>query len=667
MKKILLHILFNAFLSGSCFTQSKQQQLWNILKYKIETEQNDTLKADLLREIAFSYVFIYSDTAAFYANESIELSRRIHYINGEATGLSALGLALTVQGNFTAAMHYNYVFLNLAKAQHDTALIMDAYNNIMICYRDQEDYKEALKYGFMALAFSNSPKVDSTLNALTLGFISSVYEKNNQPDSALYYGLKAIKFIRTWDWSGLHLTLGNTYSKLGKNELSMRHYRKSIEVAEKSFVFIDLVDVYNKLAILYEENNNADSSLYFARKSIATEGIQNYPEGELRAVSQLARFYELHKQQDSAIKYLKRTDELRARLFNRQKTREAQSLAFNERLSQQELEAERVASENKRRTYLLLSTMLISMLIILFFWRNNIQKQKAKNKIEQAYNELKTTQQQLIQSAKMASLGELTAGIAHEIQNPLNFVNNFSELSTELITEMNVEIDKGNTDEVKAIASDIKQNLEKINHHGKRADSIVKGMLQHSQKGSGQKEPTDINAMAEEYLRLAYHACLSGRQGCLAKDITLNASFVTDLDKRIGNVNLVQQDISRVLLNLYNNAFYALSAKSSAEAIVKDEALANADGDYQPLVTLTTKRKEDFIEISIKDNGNGIPENIMEKIFQPFFTTKPTGQGTGLGLSLSYDIVKAHGGEIKVQAKEGEGTEFLITIPIKSN
>ena len=246
----------------------------------------------------------------------------------------------------------------------------------------------------------------------------------------------------------------------------------------------------------------------------------------------------------------------------------------------------------------------------------------------------------------MASLGELTAGIAHEIQNPLNFVNNFSELSNELITEMNEEIDKGNTDEVKAIASDIKQNLEKINHHGKRADSIVKGMLQHSQKGSGQKEPTELNAMAEEYLRLAYH-------GCLAKDITLNASIVTDLDKSIGNVNLVQQDISRVLLNLYNNAFYALSAK----------ALAKADGDYQPTVTVTTKRKEGFIEISVKDNGSGIPESVKDKIFQPFFTTKPTGQGTGLGLSLSYDIVKAQGGELKVESKEGEGSEFVVQLP----
>jgi len=284
-------------------------------------------------------------------------------------------------------------------------------------------------------------------------------------------------------------------------------------------------------------------------------------------------------------------------------------------------------------------------LIAAILWRNNRHKQLAKIKIEKAYSELKSTQAQLIQSEKMASLGELTAGIAHEIQNPLNFVNNFSELSNELITEMSEEIDKGNIDEVKAIASDIRQNLEKINHHGKRADSIVKGMLQHSQKGSGQKELTDLNAMAEEYLRLSYH-------GTLAKEIAFNASFVTDLDKSIGNVNLVQQDISRVLLNLYNNAFYAVAERQKKET-----------GDYQPTVTVTTKRKGGFIEISVKDNGSGIPESIKDKIFQPFFTTKPTGQGTGLGLSLSYDIVKAHGGELRVDSKEGEGSSFIILLP----
>jgi signal transduction histidine kinase len=268
--------------------------------------------------------------------------------------------------------------------------------------------------------------------------------------------------------------------------------------------------------------------------------------------------------------------------------------------------------------------------------------------IEKALTELKATQSQLIQAEKMASLGELTAGIAHEIQNPLNFVNNFSEVSAELLDEMNEELDKGEFEEAKAIAYDVRQNLEKINHHGKRADSIVKGMLQHSRTNSGQKELTDINILAEEYLRLAFH-------GLKAKDKSFNATMETDFDESVGNINIVPQDIGRVILNLITNAFYAVREKSS---------YANAtEGTYEPTVTVSTKHLGDKIEISVKDNGNGIPENIRDKIFQPFFTTKPTGEGTGLGLSLSYDIVKAHGGELKVETNVGEGSVFIIQLP----
>jgi signal transduction histidine kinase len=246
----------------------------------------------------------------------------------------------------------------------------------------------------------------------------------------------------------------------------------------------------------------------------------------------------------------------------------------------------------------------------------------------------------------MASLGELTAGIAHEIQNPLNFVNNFSEVNSELISELVDEVDRGNIDEVKAIANDIKGNEEKINHHGKRADAIVKGMLQHSRTSTGQKEPTDINALADEYLRLSYH-------GLRAKDKSFNAIMKTDFDNAIGKINIIPQDIGRVLLNLYNNAFYVVHEKN------KHQTKA-----YEPTVSVSTKRVNDKIEIKVADNGNGIPQEVVDKIFQPFFTTKPTGQGTGLGLSLSYDIVRAHGGEIKVDSKEGKGSEFVILLPV---
>ena len=276
---------------------------------------------------------------------------------------------------------------------------------------------------------------------------------------------------------------------------------------------------------------------------------------------------------------------------------------------------------------------------------------KQKDELMHAFTELKNTQSQLIQSEKMASLGELTAGIAHEIQNPLNFVNNFSEVSNELIEEMNEEIEKGDLEEAKLIASDIKQNLEKINHHGKRADSIVKGMLQHSRSSSGTKEPTDINKLADEYLRLAYH-------GLRAKDQSFNATLETNYDIKVGLLDVNPQDLGRVILNLITNAFYTVKEKSSLARV--------NDHEYKPTVSITTIKKPNSVEIKVKDNGNGISEAVKEKIFQPFFTTKPTGQGTGLGLSMSYDIIsKSHEGELKVDTIQGKGTTFTITLPNK--
>jgi signal transduction histidine kinase len=270
--------------------------------------------------------------------------------------------------------------------------------------------------------------------------------------------------------------------------------------------------------------------------------------------------------------------------------------------------------------------------------------------LHKSLSELQATQQQLIHSAKMASLGELTAGIAHEIQNPLNFVNNFSEVSNELLDEMITELSNDNKEDAISIADDVKQNLEKILHHGKRADGIVKGMLQHSRSSSATKEPTDINKLADEYLRLAYH-------GLRAKDKSFNATMKTDFDESIGNINIIPQDIGRVILNLITNAFYAVTEKKKLQG-----------DNFEPTVIISTKTVKPplgglGVLISVKDNGNGIPQKVLDKIFQPFFTTKPTGQGTGLGLSLSYDIVKAHGGELKVETRENDGAEFTIILP----
>jgi two-component system, NtrC family, sensor kinase len=363
------------------------------------------------------------------------------------------------------------------------------------------------------------------------------------------------------------------------------------------------------------------------------------------------KLYTLYR--DSLIKEETEKKELQAKM----------QYEFDKKQAIAKAEQDKKDAEQKRIKniqYFTIAALAFLLLAILLFasiqWRNNKQKKKAnallqqqKEKVEETLTELKSTQSQLIQAEKMASLGELTAGIAHEIQNPLNFVNNFSEVNKELLIEMRGEIKRGNIGEITAIANDVIENEEKIIHHGKRADAIVKGMLQHSRSSTGAKESTDINALADEYLRLAFH-------GIRAKDKSFNADMKTDFDENIGNINIIPQDIGRVLLNLYNNAFYAVNEKKKT-----------ANDEYQPSVSVRTKKIADKISIIVKDNGNGIPQKIVDKIFQPFFTTKPTGEGTGLGLSLSYDIIKAHGGEIKVESKEGEGSKFIIQLPINNH
>jgi signal transduction histidine kinase len=281
--------------------------------------------------------------------------------------------------------------------------------------------------------------------------------------------------------------------------------------------------------------------------------------------------------------------------------------------------------------------------------------QQQKEELEEALAELRETQNQLIQKEKMASLGELTAGIAHEIQNPLNFVNNFSEVTVELLEELkNGALDKlpqKDKSEVNELLDDLTQNLQKITHHGKRADAIVKGMLQHSRASTGIKEPIDINALADEYLRLSYH-------GLRAQDKTFNATIETNFSDDIGQIQIIPQDIGRVLLNLFTNAFHSVAEKSK-----------KASETFNPTVSVSTKKiynsevESDVVEIIVRDNGLGIPESVVDKIFQPFFSTKRTGEGTGLGLSISYDIITAHGGEINVETREGEGAEFIIQLP----
>jgi signal transduction histidine kinase len=373
-------------------------------------------------------------------------------------------------------------------------------------------------------------------------------------------------------------------------------------------------------------------------------------------MNNLAEVYKLTGNKDSALKYVELSHAIKDSIFTAEKNKEIQNITFNERLKEQEIKADQLKYKNRVQLYALAAGIFILLFIAGIFWRNSRQQQKAKNKIEKAYGELKNTQTQLIQSEKMASLGELTAGIAHEIQNPLNFVNNFSEVNAELIDELRNQLKSGNTSDALSISNDIMDNEQKIIHHGKRADTVVKGMLQHSRTSTGQKEPTDINELAHEYLKLSYH-------GIRAKDKSFNATIKTNFDESIGKINIVPQDIGRVLLNMFNNAFYAVSNHTPQPP--------KGGVKFEPCVSVSTRLINPpsgglggGLEIRISDNGSGIAPKNLDKIFQPFFTTKPPGRGTGLGLSISYDIIKGHGGEIKVDTKEGEFATFIIILPV---
>ncbi len=401
------------------------------------------------------------------------------------------------------------------------------------------------------------------------------------------------------------------------------------------------------LALLSIEQKKYAEAIVLLLKNI--ERIKAVRQNVLRDYKLLASLYEKTGDYLKAKEVYKSFINLQDSITADQSKYRTISFETEQQITDNEIAISKLESANKLSAQSRNFTIGIAALLLILagsiYYRFQ-SKKKANEVLEKTLTDLKSTQSQLIQSEKMASLGELTAGIAHEIQNPLNFVNNFSEVNTELIDEAGEEINKGNISEAKIILNDIKENSEKINHHGKRAADIVKGMLQHSRSSSGVKEPTDINALADEYLRLAYH-------GLRAKDKSFNATMKTDFDESIGNINIIPQDIGRVILNLITNAFYVVNEKSK-------QGIAG----YEPTVEVSTKKQDNKVFISVTDNGNGIPQKILDKIFQPFFTTKPTGQGTGLGLSLSYDIVKAHGGELKVETKEGEGSEFIIYLPI---
>ncbi|MFN7586234.1 MAG: sensor histidine kinase, partial [Bacteroidota bacterium] len=438
--------------------------------------------------------------------------------------------------------------------------------------------------------------------------------------------------------------------RMNKEKEAEKYFQRALYIVTKPDYKSTRVKqgVFFSIADHFLRDQQLDSCLYYSKLAITT--VENTVFSYLMAkpAKMLSEIYD-GKNADSTVKYLKiylKTNEV---INSTRVTQQLQVMSFEEEQRKLELEQTRKEAQARLKIYFLIAGLLLVSVFGLLMLRNNKQKQKINAKLQNTLANLQATQKQLVQSEKMASLGELTAGIAHEIQNPLNFVNNFAEVNTELIDELETEANKGNLEEVKLLAKDIKENESKINFHGKRADAIVKSMLQHSRKSSGQKELTDINALCDEYLRLSYH-------GLRAKDKSFNAEFDTQFDTTLAPISVVPQDIGRVILNLINNAFYAVNERQK-----KDK-----DSGYKPRVTLTTRQEGNQVVIEVADNGTGMPDQVKEKIFQPFFTTKPTGEGTGLGLSLSYDIVtKGHGGTMEVETIETAGTKFGIRLPLK--
>tara|TARA_R110002072_G_scaffold193809_1_gene350951 strand:+ start:1872 stop:3902 length:2031 start_codon:yes stop_codon:yes gene_type:complete len=646
------------------------------LQTTLKNAANDTIRLEINRQLGFYFQDSDPGIGLNYHQEQLEFAKKLNLKLWEADAYQQIAYCNRMLENLPASYEsymralkiaeepsssengWGYHNFSFSKSPDDArqSIVGMIHYELGTLYQRTRSYDEVLTQLYKALRIGEKLKNKKILS-LSNRDIGWVYLQRNQLDSASYYLKKTLYHYEDSPYQGnkgtLHIFISQYYEKAQKLDSAKASAKTAMSLSVEETKLGSLTGSQLLLGRLFLQTSQLDSALLYTEKALKTSQLTNDKRSEGDAYVRLASIYNLQKQNEQAYEYLNRGKTLLDSINGAYITRllQFQNIEFDQKIRLQELEKENELTKNRIRTVALLAVLVIFLLIALLLYRNNRQKQKANKVLEDTLADLKTTQAQLVQSEKMASLGELTAGIAHEIQNPLNFVNNFSEVNNELIDEMNEELEKGDLDEAKTIAANIKQNLEKINHHGKRADSIVKGMLQHSRSNSGTKEPTDINALCDEYLRLSYH-------GLRAKDKAFNSKLITNFEDGLKKVNVIPQDLGRVVLNLLTNAFYAVNEKSSI-------AKASEDINYEPTVSIATKTVGKNLEIRIKDNGNGMPQEVVDKIFQPFFTTKPTGKGTGLGLSMSYDIVtKGHGGALKVETEQNVGTEFIIRLPI---
>ncbi|MFI5156584.1 MAG: ATP-binding protein [Chitinophagales bacterium] len=662
IRRCLVFLLFHFIINSS-----SAQRYIDSLRNELNRAKEDSNKALILCLIAGYHEYQDPDSNEYFVRQAIELSEKVHYAPGKLFAhitqfftanlrsdyVTALALA---QRNLQEAesMPYDRLYY-MANARAQLGLVKNEMGDTI---KAKAEVVEGIRLQFASGRFDG----DSWSVYANIG---RLYLRKNE-DSCLHYLQKAYETSKKGTTRAVYSSLAaaglaqayQVYNRLP--EARMYFQEALVQAKYYGNIYIE-ARIYMNLMSYFRQIKNYDSAIYFGSKSMQICNARRFGDYASTAGDLLARTYDERHQADSALKYFKISRTARDSIFSNANLAEFQLLISENEQKQREAQVAKEKFQNQVELYASLSALLFLLILSAVLYRNNRQKQKSfaiikrqkqetdlqRAKVEQAYLELKTTQSQLIQSEKMASLGELTAGIAHEIQNPLNFVNNFAEVNDELIEEMGQAMDKGNYPEAMNISANIRQNLEKIHHHGKRADAIVKNMLMHSRTGTGQKELTDLNALADEYLRLSYH-------GFRAKEKSFKAELKSDLDPGLGKISLVQQEIGKVLFNLFNNSFYSMNKK------MRD----SASNGYQPELLLRTQRLDSHIEITIRDNGIGISEKNLEKIFQPFFSTRPTGEGTGLGLSLSYDIItKEHGGSIRVNSKEGEFAEFVLELP----
>jgi len=681
MKKRFAYTIFYLFLITSV---AGQQAYIDSLKHQVAISENDTIRMVRLRNLTRFYSEIYPDSAFVYSQKLLAVTQKLNFRLDEANAYREMGYALLNMGNYPRSLQTLLSAIKIAEdPKSEKKILTGDYHEDSLTNRNATATNQRLTelgfiYQILAILYTNTFYFDRAvsehlkaretaersgnvpLQSIINMTLSRAYLNVKKRDSAL------ISLEKAYDQSmkvgykrylgSILLNMGRIYAAQGNKQLAAEYYKKAVDAsAYQNYYPRGVVAGDLLLADFYKQANKQDSSFFYIKDALAIAHDLNAPELLQRSYKALADYYKTIKNNDSAVKYQSLVIQINDTIFNAKQAQQFQNIDLDEQQRKQQIEEAKNAERVKYRMWGLITGLAIFLFIAIILYRNSLQRKKAnillsqqKNELEKTLDTLKTTQNQLVQSEKMASLGEMTAGIAHEIQNPLNFVNNFSEVNSELIDELKDELAKGNNQSAIEIANDIRENEEKINQHGKRADAIVKSMLQHSRSSTGKKELTDINALADEYVRLAYH-------GLRAKDKAFNAKFETSFDNSIEPLYVITQEIGRVILNLINNAFYAVSEKQNQ----------NIPG-YEPTVIVSTKKINDKVEIQVEDNGNGIPQKVLDKIFQPFFTTKPAGQGTGLGLSLSYDIVtKGHGGEFRVETKEGEGAAFIITLPVQ--